>query len=158
MARAGCWEELGSSTCPGITEVNGILAIVFNGARISLHMPKKALYPTVVLSAMTFTANEISVPHLTWLLVYLYRSSPVVPPSPRHSSLSPSLFLSLSLSPHLFSLMFLSDTACCPPLLSSQLAFLCTLQGMCPLEVFLFGSLSKLSVLAAGTEMSSQWS
>lgn len=98
MARAGCWEELGSSTCPGITEVNGILAIVFNGARISLHMPKKALYPTVVFSAMTFTANEISVPHLTRLLVYLYRSSPVVPPLPLPLfSLSLSLSLSLPL-------------------------------------------------------------
>ena len=43
-ARAGCWETQGSSICLGVTEVNGILAIVFNRARISLSMPEKALY------------------------------------------------------------------------------------------------------------------
>lgn len=61
-ARVVCWEAQGSSIYLGITEVNGILAIVFNRARISLGMPKKALYHTVVLSAMTFTASETSVP------------------------------------------------------------------------------------------------
>lgn len=60
-ARAESWETWGSSICLGITEVNGILAIVFNRARISLSIPKKALYHTVVLSAMTFTASETSV-------------------------------------------------------------------------------------------------
>lgn len=76
-----------------------------------------------------------------------------------HPCFSPLPATLLSLSPRaLYPFLFLSDTACCPPLQSSQLAFLCTLQGMCPQEVFLFGSLSKLSVLAAGTEMSSQWS
>lgn len=76
-----------------------------------------------------------------------------------HLCFSPLPATLLSLSPRaLYPFLFLSDTACCPPLQSSQLAFLCTLQGMCPQEVFLFGSLSKLSVLAAGTEMSSQWS
>lgn len=151
MARAGCWKVWGSSICPGITEVNGILAIVFNGARISLCMPKKALYRTVVLSAMTFTANVSVCPiSLGSLAIFIGLHLWFVPP-PCHSSLSLSL-------PTIFPSLFLSDTAFCPPLLSSQLAFLCTLRGMCPQEVFLFGSLSKLSVLAAGTEMSSQWS
>lgn len=100
MARAGCWKAWGSSICPGITEVNGILAIVFNRARISLCMPKKALYHTVVLSAMTFTTNEINVSHLTWLFVYLYRSSPVFfPPS------LPLFSLSLSPPPHYLSIL-----------------------------------------------------
>lgn len=55
-----CWETQGSSICLGITEVNGILAIVFHRARISLCIAKKALYHTVVLSAMTFTASGMS--------------------------------------------------------------------------------------------------
>lgn len=111
MARAGCWKAWGCSICPGITEVNGILAIVFNRARVSLCMPKKALYHTVVLSAMTFTANEINVPHLTWLLVYLYRSSRVF-----YSHLSATLlFLSpSSLSVHSrFCLTPLAVLPCC---------------------------------------------
>lgn len=72
-ARAGCWETWGSSIYLGITEVNRILATVFYRARISLSMPKKALYHTVVLSAMTFTASETSVPPV--LLVSLSLSS-----------------------------------------------------------------------------------
>lgn len=55
-----CWETQGSPICLGITKFNGILAIVFNKARVSLSIPQKALHHTVVLSAMTFTAGKTS--------------------------------------------------------------------------------------------------
>lgn len=155
MARAGCWEARGSSICPGITEVNGILAIVFNRARIShACLRKHCILQLCCLPWHLLQMKSVCPISLGSFSIFIGLHLRFFIP-PHHSSHSPSPSFYL---PLIYLFLFLSDTACCPPLLSSQLAFLYTLQGMCPQVVFLFGSLGKLSVLAAGTEMSSQWS
>lgn len=109
-----CWETQGSPICLGITKFNGILAIVFNKARVSLSIPQKALHHTVVLSAMTFTAGKTSMSSVSPISAFIglhlhYFSRPM-------SHLFLSMYLSIYLI-YFFSLnsIFLLLTAlpCC---------------------------------------------